>query len=164
MGLSHEHIGPNILAKIKIYILTRAELLFPLCYEIPCKGTIRKSFGESCRSLFGVHEGLLCSERSFKKTYLALKSLLIRLHTKNGTLEGKRPFWSLRRWVEDCHCTVAERRNTLFTVLWKSLRHGRPQRSSEPTHYSRSHQILSTNYPLRYRLNCLLVCSEVQKK
>jgi hypothetical protein len=37
MGLSHEHVGPKILAKIKIYILTRAELLFPVCYEIPCK-------------------------------------------------------------------------------------------------------------------------------
>ena len=36
MGLSHEHVGPKILAKIKIYILTRAELLFSLCYEIPC--------------------------------------------------------------------------------------------------------------------------------
>ena len=36
MGLSHEHAGPKILAKIQIYILTRAELLFTLCYEIPC--------------------------------------------------------------------------------------------------------------------------------
>ena len=36
MSLSHEHIGLKILAKIKIYIPTRAELLFPLCYEIPC--------------------------------------------------------------------------------------------------------------------------------
>jgi hypothetical protein len=36
MGLSYEHVGPKILAKIKIYILTRAELLFNLCYEIPC--------------------------------------------------------------------------------------------------------------------------------
>ena len=36
MSLSHEHVGPKILAKIKIYVLTRAELLFPLCYEIPC--------------------------------------------------------------------------------------------------------------------------------
>ena len=26
--------------------------------------------------------------------------------------------------------------NAVFTVLWKSLRHGRPQRSSEPSHYS----------------------------
>ena len=36
--------------------------------------------------------------------------------------------------------------NTVFTVLWKSLRHGRPQRSSEPTHYSRSHITLSKKY------------------
>ena len=37
MGLSHEHVGPKILAKIEIHILTRAELILPLCYEIPCK-------------------------------------------------------------------------------------------------------------------------------
>jgi hypothetical protein len=43
MGLSHEHIGPKILAKIKIYVLTRAELLFPLCYEIPCRTTLEVS-------------------------------------------------------------------------------------------------------------------------
>ena len=36
MSLSHEHVGLKILAKIKINTLTRAELLFPLCYEIPC--------------------------------------------------------------------------------------------------------------------------------
>ena len=36
MSLSHEHVGPKILGKIKIYVLVRAELLFPLCYEIPC--------------------------------------------------------------------------------------------------------------------------------
>ena len=36
MGLSHEHVGPKILEKIKIYVLTRAKLLFNLCYEIPC--------------------------------------------------------------------------------------------------------------------------------
>ena len=36
MSLSNEHIGSKILVKIKIYILTRAELLFTLCYEIPC--------------------------------------------------------------------------------------------------------------------------------
>ena len=36
MPLSHEHIGSKILTRIKIYILTRAELLFNLCYEIPC--------------------------------------------------------------------------------------------------------------------------------
>ena len=36
MGLINEHVGPKILAKIKIYVLTRAELLFQVCYEIPC--------------------------------------------------------------------------------------------------------------------------------
>ena len=36
MGLTNEKVGPKILAKIKIYVLTRAELLFKVCYEIPC--------------------------------------------------------------------------------------------------------------------------------
>ena len=36
MGLTNEHVGSKILAKIKIYILRRAELLCSLCYEIPC--------------------------------------------------------------------------------------------------------------------------------
>ena len=37
MALSHEQVGPKISAKIKIYTLTRAELLITLCNEIPCK-------------------------------------------------------------------------------------------------------------------------------
>ena len=40
MPLSHEHVGSKILAKIKIYTLTRAELLFNLCYEIPCTSNL----------------------------------------------------------------------------------------------------------------------------
>ena len=36
MPLSHEHVESKIPAKIQIYILTRAELLITLCYEIPC--------------------------------------------------------------------------------------------------------------------------------
>ena len=36
MGPTNEHVGTKILAKIKIYVLIRAELLFTLCYEIPC--------------------------------------------------------------------------------------------------------------------------------
>ena len=36
MGLSHEHVGPKILAKIEIYEFTRANLKSTLCYEIPC--------------------------------------------------------------------------------------------------------------------------------
>ena len=38
MGLSNENVVPKILAKIKIFVLTRAELLFKVCYEIPCIG------------------------------------------------------------------------------------------------------------------------------
>ena len=36
MPLSHKHVGSKILPKIKMYTLTRAKLLFTLCYEIPC--------------------------------------------------------------------------------------------------------------------------------
>ena len=36
MALTNEHAGPMILAKIKIYVFTRAELLIQVCYEIPC--------------------------------------------------------------------------------------------------------------------------------
>ena len=36
MTLTHERVEPKILAKIKIYDLTRTELLFTLCHEIPC--------------------------------------------------------------------------------------------------------------------------------
>ena len=35
-GVSQEHIGPLIVAKIQIYTLTRGELLCTLCSEIPC--------------------------------------------------------------------------------------------------------------------------------
>ena len=43
MGLTNEHVGPKILAKIKKYVLTRAELLFQVCYEIPCTSIIYSS-------------------------------------------------------------------------------------------------------------------------
>ena len=36
MSLSHEHEGSKISAKINTYMLTRAELLMTLSYEIPC--------------------------------------------------------------------------------------------------------------------------------
>ena len=36
MSLTNEHVGPMILAKIKIYVFTRVELLFQVCYETPC--------------------------------------------------------------------------------------------------------------------------------
>ena len=52
MGLTNENVGPKILAKIKIYVLTRAELLFKVCYEIPCTliwDVINERFLKSCK-------------------------------------------------------------------------------------------------------------------
>ena len=40
MPLSHEHVGSQQIEEIKIYSLTRAELLCSLCYEIPCSSNI----------------------------------------------------------------------------------------------------------------------------
>ena len=40
MPLSDKHVGPKIFAKIKIYNLIREELLFNLCYEIPCRRNV----------------------------------------------------------------------------------------------------------------------------
>ena len=37
MGLSHDHVGSKMPAKIKSYILTRAELLITLCNKITRK-------------------------------------------------------------------------------------------------------------------------------
>ena len=55
MGLTNEHVEPKLLAKIKIYVLTRAELLFTLCYEIPCKTLVSmrplcKDHVQACQS------------------------------------------------------------------------------------------------------------------
>ena len=48
MLLSPEHVGSKISAKIKIYILTRAELLITLCNETPCSRIYHPNFFESC--------------------------------------------------------------------------------------------------------------------
>ena len=80
MPLSDEHVGPKILAKIKICVLTRAELLITLCYEMPCNSffsawsldfknvifekihrahseviEVKRSFSRSQRPNFGFH-------------------------------------------------------------------------------------------------------------
>ena len=36
MPQTYEHVRSEIPAKINTYVLTRAELLITLCYEIPC--------------------------------------------------------------------------------------------------------------------------------
>ena len=68
MSLSHEHFGPKILAKIKIYVLIRAESLFPLCYEIPC----------SCLDITGPLINHLIIDGMFS-LYNYIKELLINL-------------------------------------------------------------------------------------
>ena len=45
MGLTNEHVGPMILAKIKIYVFRRAEILFQVCYETPCIKALLFEFG-----------------------------------------------------------------------------------------------------------------------
>ena len=40
-GVSQKYIGPLIIEKIQMYILTKAELLYTLCYEIPCSRHFR---------------------------------------------------------------------------------------------------------------------------
>jgi hypothetical protein len=54
MALTNEHEGPMILAKIKIYLFTRAELLFQVCYETPCSETLPSQFSVlwvACKSI-----------------------------------------------------------------------------------------------------------------
>ena len=56
MSLSHEHLRSKILAKIKIYILSRAELLCSLCYEIPCKSDSKDTQCYYCGQIISVTE------------------------------------------------------------------------------------------------------------
>ena len=71
MPLSHEHVGSKILAKIKMYTLTRAELLFNLCYEIPC--SLPKSGWAIAHSAHLILM-LLSSKYQISKIYEALPS------------------------------------------------------------------------------------------
>ena len=50
MGLTNEHVGTKILAKIKIYVLTRAELHITLCYEIPVSFTVVRELWDGLMS------------------------------------------------------------------------------------------------------------------
>ena len=55
MPLSQEHVGSKIVAKIKIYTLTRAELLLNLCYEIPCSSSYYTYLVVSTYHSLGIH-------------------------------------------------------------------------------------------------------------
>ena len=72
MGLTNEHVGPKILAKIKIYVLIRAELLFTLCYEIPC---IRIKCNQLKKGIKLVDETQISKPQEYTSTgYLIAKS------------------------------------------------------------------------------------------
>jgi hypothetical protein len=60
MPLSHEHVGSKIPSKIQIYILTRAELLITLCYEIPCTVEV-DTFSESATMHLFCQNGHFCT-------------------------------------------------------------------------------------------------------
>ena len=81
MSLSHEHVGPKILGKIKIYVLTRAELLFPLCYEIPCTyvGSLFCTF-----VLYSTQRTNFC--KLMIQSYLVLSRLINLVSTKEDFL------------------------------------------------------------------------------
>ena len=75
MSISHEYAEPKISAKIKIYVLTRAELLCSLCYEIPCSVI--------CNHGRDVNERLLCPVERQISIY-QLYYVLQRANSKNN--------------------------------------------------------------------------------
>ena len=62
MALTNEHVGPMILAKIKIYVFTRAELLFQVCYETPCIALLysRRRGSWLWHSLVNTNTAIIC--------------------------------------------------------------------------------------------------------
>ena len=93
MSLSHEHVGPKILGKIKFYVLTRAELLFPLCYEIPCSRQAK------CYIFHPVEiEGFLISyitNKLLKNQYFNKRSLIFRSYYSLKLYDGGNKFSKL---------------------------------------------------------------------
>ena len=75
MSLSHEPVGPKLLGKIKTYVLTRAELFFTLCYEIPCRG--KRKFATNI--LFFYKEYLILHIANIKKILITLQNPILPL-------------------------------------------------------------------------------------
>ena len=89
MSLSHEHVGPTISGKIKVYVLTRGELLFPLCYEIPCTSTatatLMVTIATSVIWLFKDHYRFCFKAMKIQRRPLWLKKETKELHTSTTT-------------------------------------------------------------------------------
>ena len=91
MPLSHEHVGSKILAKIKIYILTRAELLINLCYEIPCR------LGQSLRTKIQSRSLWVSSGQGQVLEYSLCKNTNEGIVHNFSHLSNKRGGWNKRR-------------------------------------------------------------------
>ena len=84
MGLTNKNVGPKILAKIKIYVLIRAQLLFKVCYEIPCKrpGPSQKKliilfcFRAAAANFWTLLNNLVWMKVSFKRPVLSFFQIL----------------------------------------------------------------------------------------
>ena len=64
MPVCHEQVGSKILAEIEIYILPKAELLCPLCYEIPCSTGEKKFQCDECGSKLSTQISLNSHKRN----------------------------------------------------------------------------------------------------
>ena len=76
MGLSQENTGPLKVKKIPMYLLTRAELLYTLCNEIPCSICNRCIFCKSSKVRSRFNHYMLGS-RQLMSSYSGKKLLLV---------------------------------------------------------------------------------------
>ena len=65
--VSQQHIGPLILEKSQMYILTRVNLLYTLCYEIPCN-RICSTYIPS-NAFVQISQSLMDLQRSFLRSF-----------------------------------------------------------------------------------------------
>ena len=94
MGLTNEHVGPKILAKIKIYVLTKAELLFQVCYEIPCTLLQLYCSQQGCieyvlvvnTTFFAFNSSQKFKISRIYKTTLLLSICIVKVHIRNTLL------------------------------------------------------------------------------
>ena len=95
MGLTNENVGPKILAKIKIYVLTRAELLFKVCYEIPCKTHIAPVLNTPLYYSIGMTPKVPKSLLYTGQYYLKIRTHLLCCDVYNNSLPIRLEFFSL---------------------------------------------------------------------
>ena len=85
MSLSHEHVGSKIPAKINTFMLTRAELLIYLCYEIPCNIKMAPNTADSkiyrhCCIFKKLEQKIYMGP--LNHTIIEYQAVLCRLHTR----------------------------------------------------------------------------------